>query len=65
MNTLIKDTTKEERILIARKALAISLTGAQEPSKKTLELIQQYIDGQKELIDIQQEIVKEYDENDK
>ena len=60
MNYLIKDTTKEERERLVYKALGISLTGADKPSEKALYLANQYIEGKKELKEIQELIIKEY-----
>jgi len=60
MNYLIKDTTKEERKLIVNKALSISLTGANIPSKEVLELAKEYIDGKKEISEIQKIIIEKY-----
>lgn len=60
MNYLIKDTTKEERQKLVYKALEISLTGADKPSEKALYLANLYIEGKKELAEIQELIVKEY-----
>ena len=52
MKCLISETTEEERRLIAEKALAISLSGADRPSEETLELVNDYIEGRKELQEI-------------
>ena len=60
MSYLIKDTTKEERKKIVNKALAISLSGAKKPSKEALLLAKEYIDGNKELEEIQKLIIKKY-----
>ena len=60
MKYLIKDTTPEERQLIVEKALAISLADAKVPSKEVLELVYEYIDGKKELEEIQKEIIEKY-----
>lgn len=60
MSYLIKDTTEEERRLIVNKALSISLSGADVPSKEVLELAKEYIDGKKELNEIQNIIIKKY-----
>lgn len=60
MSYLIKDTTKEERKKIVNKALAISLSGSKMPSKETLILANEYIDGKKELKEIQKIIVEKY-----
>lgn len=60
MKYLIKDTTEEERREIVNKALAISLSGAQTPSKDVLELAKEYVDGKKELEEVQKEVLKKY-----
>ncbi len=60
MKYLIKDTTPEERQIIVEKALAISLADAKVPSKEALELVYEYIDGKKELEEIQKEIIEKY-----
>lgn len=64
MNYLIKDTTKEERQALVEKALMISLSGAEPPSKETLELVKEYIDGKKELEEIQREVIQKYQKED-
>lgn len=60
MKYLIKDTTKEERLQYIQKALLISMSDADKPSNKVMMLIQEYIDGKKELDEIKKEIIKEY-----
>lgn len=60
MKILIKDTTKKERELLVKKALGISLTGAEEPSEETVKLVKQYIEGKKELSEVQKEIIEGY-----
>ena len=60
MKCLISDTTEEERRLIAEKALAISLSGADRPSEETLELVNDYIEGRKELHEIEQLVINKY-----
>ena len=60
MKYLIKDTTSEERRLIVEKALAISLSGADTPSKEVLELANDYIEGRKELEEIQKLVIDKY-----
>ena len=54
------EKSKEERIDLANKALAISLSGAEPPSPEVLELVNQYIEGNIELEEIQQLIIKKY-----
>ena len=60
MSYLIQDTTKEEREELVRKAFAISVSGAEKPSKEALELANDYIEGRKELEEIQRLIVEKY-----
>ena len=60
MSYLIKDTTEEERREIVNKALAISLSGTNAPSKEVLELAKEYIDGKKELSEIQKIVLEKY-----
>lgn len=60
MSYLIKDTTEEERRLIVNKALSISLSGTDKPSKEVLELAKEYIDGKKELEEIQKIVLGKY-----
>ena len=54
----ITHAVKDDNIL--SKALGISLTGADKPSEKALYLANLYIEGKKELSEIQELIVKEY-----
>ena len=63
MKYLIKETTMEERRKIVEKALAISLTGAKKPSDEILLLANQYINGEKELAEIQKIVIEKYQKN--
>ena len=60
MNYLIEDTTREERANLVKKALGISASGAELPSDETLRIVRQYIDGEKELEEVQKEIIERY-----
>ena len=60
MNILIKDTTREERLELVEKALSISLSGAEEPSEDVLLLVNDYIDGKKELAEVQKLVLEKY-----
>ena len=60
MNYLIKDTTKEERKKIVEKALSISLSGSDMSEKDVLNLVNDYIDGKRELDEIQRMIISKY-----
>lgn len=65
MSYLIKDTTRAERKKHVENALAISLLDAGEPTEKTMLLVDQYINGERELDDVKQEILKMYMEEEK
>ena len=60
MSYLINETTREEREQLAKKALAVSLSGADYPSKDTIDLVNEYIDGNMELEEIEKIIIKKY-----
>ncbi len=60
MKYLIAETTEDERRLIVEKALAISLTGAESPSEDVLDLVNDYIEGRKELNEIQELVINKY-----
>ena len=60
MSYLIKDTTQEERKKIAKSALAISVGSDEIPSKETINLVKQYVDGKMELEDVQKNIIERY-----
>ena len=56
----IKETTKVIREKIVNDALAISTLDASEPTKETMDLVQEYIDGQKEISEILEATIKRY-----
>lgn len=60
MKFLIQDTTKEERKELVRRAFMISVSGAKEPSEEALKLANEYIEGKKELAEIQKQIIEKY-----
>lgn len=60
MSYLIKDTTREQRIQIIKQALAISMSGTDIPTDKTLSIAKEYIDGITELKDVQTKIIEMY-----
>lgn len=60
MSYLIKDTTREERKKIAKNALAISVGSNEMPSKESIELVKQYVDGKMELKEVQKRIIERY-----
>ena len=60
MDYLIKNTTKKQRTKIIKKALAISMSGADIPTDEALKITKEYIDGITELEDVQKKIVNLY-----
>lgn len=65
MKYLINETTKEERIQIVKKALAISLSDASYPSDEAMQLIDEYIEGRMELEEVQKLMIKKYNKKRK
>ena len=57
---LVSETTVEERKEIVKKALGITLLGADMPSDVVLDLAKQYINGQIEIDEIQKRILAKY-----
>ena len=55
---LIKDTTKEERAELVKKALFITSAGDALPSDDAIKIVKQYIEGEKELEEVQKEIIE-------
>ena len=60
MSYLIKDTTREERIKIAKSALAICVGSNENPSKEIIDLVRQYVDGKMEIEEVQKTIIERY-----
>ena len=56
----IKGTTKLQREKYANDALALSVLDAPEPSEEALTLMQEYIDGKRELNDAVRVIIGRY-----
>jgi hypothetical protein len=59
---LIKNSTKEERQKRVNGALAIQLTGGGELTSEDMERYQKYVDGEVELEEIKDELIKKYSE---
>lgn len=55
---LIKDTTRKERENLVKKALYITSAGDCLPSDEAIEIMKEYIDGKKELEEVQKEIIE-------
>ncbi len=60
MDYSIKNTTKKQRAELVKKALTISLSGADMPTDETIKLTRRYIDGEIELKDLQKQVIEKY-----
>ncbi len=60
MDLSIKNTTREERKEIVKNALAISLSGSDFPTDKTIQIVKEYVNGITELEDVQKKIISLY-----
>jgi len=60
MDYSIKNTTKKQREEIVKRALAISVSGADAPSKEATKMVKDYIDGKMELVEVQKRIIELY-----
>ena len=63
MKYLIKDTTKEEREQIVKKAFAIGTADGRAPTDNAIKLVRKYIAGEMELEAVKNAIIELYDEN--
>lgn len=63
MDYSIKNTTRKQREQLVKQALAISISGANPPTKEATEIVKQYIDGKKELEEVQKEVIELYKKN--
>lgn len=60
-----KETTKVGREKIVNDALAIATLDADAPTERTMNLVQEYIDGKKEISEILKETIAYYREQAK
>ena len=63
MEYSVDKTTRKDRIKLVKKALAISISGADVPTDETLNLTKDYVDGKIELEEIQQKIIDKYNKD--
>lgn len=63
MDYSIKNSTVEQRKELVKKALGISMSGADVPTDDTLKLARQYIEGKIELKELQEKIINKYNKN--
>lgn len=59
---LIQNATKSEREKRVHGAIAISMLDSEAPSKKAMDFYQKYIDGEMELDEVKEKIIKMYNE---
>lgn len=57
---LIKNSTKEERQKLVNGAIAIQSTGGGLPTQKAMDIYQKYIDGEMEIDEVLEEVLKNY-----
>lgn len=60
MEYLVKNTTREERAKIAKKALAISVGSNEIPTEETINIVKEYVDGKIELEEAQKRVIEGY-----
>ena len=63
MDYSINKTTMEQRKELVKKALGISISGADVPTDETLALAKQYIEGKIELKELQEKVINKYNKN--
>lgn len=60
MEYLVKNTTREERKNIAKKALAISIGSNEMPTEEAINIVKEYVDGKIELKEAQKKVIERY-----
>ena len=63
MEYSVDKTTRKDRIKLVKKALAISISGADVPTDETLNWTKDYVDGKIELEELQQKIIDKYNKD--
>lgn len=56
----IKETTKGEREKIVQDAYAIAVSIGEPPTKEMMQLVQEYVDGKKEISEILEETIQKH-----
>lgn len=56
----IKETTKVEREKIVQDAYAIAASTGVPPTEEMMQLVEEYIDGKKEISEILEETIRKY-----
>lgn len=57
---MIKETTKVEREKIVQDAYAIAVSTGEPPTEEMMQLVQEYVDGKKEISEILEETIQKY-----
>ena len=60
MNCFVKDTSREDRLKIAKNALAISVGSNVTPTKETIEVVKQFVDGKMDVKEVQKKVIERY-----
>ena len=58
----IKETTKVEREKIVQDAYAIAVSTGAPPTEEMMQLVQEYVNGKKEISEILEETIRKYHE---
>lgn len=61
----IKETTKVEREKIVQDAYAIAISTGEPPTEEMMQLVQEYVDGKKEISEILEETIRRYHKGDR
>ncbi|ENY8332329.1 TPA: antitoxin VbhA family protein [Clostridioides difficile] len=56
----IKNTTKKERKEIVASALGLCMIDSKEPTKEMKAIVNKYVEGEKEILEIQKEVLEMY-----
>ena len=56
----IKETTKKKKKKIVQDAYAIAVSIGEPPTKEMMQLVQEYVDGKKEISEILEETIQKY-----
>lgn len=56
----IKETTKVEREKIVQDAYVIAVSSGALPTEEVMQLVEEYIDGKKEISEILEETIRKY-----
>lgn len=56
----IKETTKVEREKIVQDAYVIAVSTGEPPTEEMMQLVQEYVDGKKEISEILEETIRKY-----